>query len=389
MRTPGAKLDRERAANKRLIENGGVLVSFSEHRLGEGFTPFVLASFLGTTLMATAGSEASRIGPDERVVFFDSAAHLDAERQVWIVPIHGWIYEPVSSSVRRSAFEKILARRYGLGPTDATRANFERRFDLLVADNERGKRIAVRFGEAEFTLQASRPNGHFSGQVELSAAKAESLAAVGTLSFNAANPGVEASGTVHLIGPSGVSVISDIDDTIKVTEVLDRARLLENTLLQDFRAVPDMAELYSQWHERGASIHFVSSSPWHLYEPLEEFTEKAGFPLATFELKTVRFKDRSLLNLFKSGLETKPQPLKALLRTYPHRRFVFVGDSGEHDPEVYGELLRSHPQQVKRVYIRNVTGASRSDPRFQKAFRHTDEWRWQLFESPEGLELPE
>ena len=42
------------------------------------------------------------------------------------------------------------------------------------------------------------------------------------------------------VPPKGVSVISDIDDTIKVTEVLDRRRMLYNTFLREFKDVTGM-----------------------------------------------------------------------------------------------------------------------------------------------------
>ncbi len=53
-------------------------------------------------------------------------------------------------------------------------------------------------------------------------------------------------GRVHLIASHGVSVISDIDDTIKHSQVTDKSELLQNTFLREFRAVEGMPELYQR-----------------------------------------------------------------------------------------------------------------------------------------------
>jgi hypothetical protein len=55
-------------------------------------------------------------------------------------------------------------------------------------------------------------------------------------------------GLVQLIDPKGISVISDIDDTIKDTKVLSGARMvLSNTFFKPTRAIVGMAEAYLDW----------------------------------------------------------------------------------------------------------------------------------------------
>ncbi|CAG8781704.1 11029_t:CDS:2, partial [Gigaspora rosea] len=53
---------------------------------------------------------------------------------------------------------------------------------------------------------------------------------------------------VNLLEPEGYSVISDIDDTIKQTNILDGARtVFSNTFLNDCKEVSGMANLYHKW----------------------------------------------------------------------------------------------------------------------------------------------
>jgi Asp-tRNA(Asn)/Glu-tRNA(Gln) amidotransferase A subunit family amidase len=161
--------------------------------------------------------------------------------------------------------------------------------------------------------------------------------------------------------------------------------MLQNTFLRDFRAVSGMADRYRQWLGAEGSLHFVSSSPWQLHTPLAQFLSKSGFPASTMHLKSVRFRDETLFDLFKKGTETKPAVIKEILARYPSRNFILVGDSGEQDPEVYAELLRQHPGQISRAFIRNVTDETRDNERFHRVFKGIETNRWALFETADDL----
>ena len=41
---------------------------------------------------------------------------------------------------------------------------------------------------------------------------------------------------------------------------------------------------------------------------------------------------------------------------FPKRKFIFLGDSTQSDPEAYGEIYRRHPTWVGKIFIRKVTG---------------------------------
>jgi len=333
----------------------------------------------------------SNISPDEQVVFFNTTAWLDAASGQWHVPIHGWIYEPADSSARRALFEKVLSEKYDLAPDDGTEGNFGRRLNLIIADNERAKQIVVEIAGRIVALPLSEENGQFRTTVLFAAEQIESHAQEGILTYSAVTHGNESrsfTGEVRLVGPTGLSVVSDIDDTVKITRVTDRRGMLESTFLLDFEAAPGMSDLYRSWDGDDVSFHYVSSSPWQLYTPLDEFLADAGFPWASLNLKPIRFRDETLLDLFKKGTETKPVVIESILSAYPGRQFVLVGDSGEQDPEVYAGLIRKHPGQVKKIYIRNVTADAPDGERFSRVFDGIDPGKWVLFEDPAGLSLP-
>ncbi len=333
----------------------------------------------------------SDIKPDEAVVFFRTSGSLDEANQEWHLPVHGWIYEPEESIARKAAFEKIMVEKFGLAVSKETQGNLSRRFNLLIADNERGKKIVVNIAGSNHELPASAANGHFETTVVISAADAAKHSENGLIPYTAVTGGTDSrefSGTIRLLDTDGLSVISDIDDTVKVSNVGDHKSLIEQTFLLDFVAAPGMAALYREWSTDDTGFHFVSSSPWQLYDPLREFLDRDGFPWASFSLKPVRFRDETLLDLFKKGTETKPAAIEKILDRYPDRDFVLVGDSGEQDPEVYAYLLRNRPDQILKIYIRNVTRESADNERFATVFEDIDSDRWQLFDDPKTLTLP-
>lgn len=159
-----------------------------------------------------------------------------------------------------------------------------------------------------------------------------------------------------------VSIISDIDDTVRISHVTYKPELLRGTFFAPFRPTPGVAELYDRWqrHSPGLALHFISSSPLPLYKPLrEELMLKHPFPLATYHLKWFRIHEGTTIELLsKSPLLTKRRQIAPLLKTYPHRRFVLVGDSGERDPEVYTALVTDKllgPERLTGIFIRDVT----------------------------------
>lgn len=243
----------------------------------------------------------SDIASDENLLFFRTAGWLDPDSQEWQLPVHGWIHEPEDTIARRALFETVLEQKFDLTVSADVESNFQRRLELLIADNERGKTIVIELAGGVYELPKSAENGQFSTILSVSSAQLVDFIQKGRLPYSAITDSDESRsfhGEIQLLPPAGLSVISDIDDTAKISNVIDHKLLLEYTFLRDFEAAPGMAQLYAGWAAKGASFHFVSSSPWQLYEPLVEFLDASDFPWATYSLKTVRFRDDTLLDLF-------------------------------------------------------------------------------------------
>lgn len=157
------------------------------------------------------------------------------------------------------------------------------------------------------------------------------------------------------VPPYGVSVISDIDDTIKNTGILGSKReLFRNLFVYDYDqiAIEGVQEWYKSLADQGAMFHYVSNSPWQLYPTISSYMHSANFPQGSMHLKEYN----GLLNgLFEPASERKKQNLHNILRDFPHRKFVLIGDSGEGDLEAYIDVAREFPTQIAALYIRDVT----------------------------------
>jgi phosphatidate phosphatase APP1 len=166
-----------------------------------------------------------------------------------------------------------------------------------------------------------------------------------------------------MIGPTGLSLVSDIDDTIKITEVPgEKDTVLKNTFCHDFVAVSGMSEKYRGLSE--AAFHYVSGGPWQLYPPLAEFLSAQGFPAGTFHLNYFpkNFLSDDTRELLKDTVcgslgrtyAHKVDEITKLMQRFPKRDFILVGDSGELDVEVYRRMRELFGPRVREIWIRDV-----------------------------------
>lgn len=332
----------------------------------------------------------SHLKTDETVVFFRTSGWFDSAAGEWVLPIHGWIYEPEEDSTLRRMLVQGIAHAASIDPKSADYPRFERRLRLFLVDNERDKCLAIRIADGTRGLEPSAANGHFRGEVRLGK---ERLATLGIepgewLEYDLVLDKRDKRsfrGAVQLVGLQGISVISDIDDTIKISHVTEKRALVRSTFLEEYQAIPGMADLYTRWAEAGAVFHYVSASPWQLYPELETFRSGQAFPPGSYHMKSVRLKDSTVADLLASPLEYKLPILRGLLQRYPERRFILVGDSGENDPEVYGAIAREFPRQVRWILIRRADSQKAASPRYQQAFADIPPEKWRLFDDPAAL----
>jgi len=341
---------------------------------------------------------------DERVLLHPTAASRTADGRAWLVPVHFEVHEPEHDDPLRAALLEPLRRELRLAVGSDAASLFRDRARLFLVDHERREKRSVLVAGQRFELGPTEPNGHARATIEL---PLESLpAAPRWLDLAIGTPGTPGHATtrVELIGPEGLSVISDLDDTLKITEVGDRSRALARTFLEEFEPVPGMPALCQRLAARGAAFHYVSLSPWQLAAPVQEFLARHAFPPGALELQHFRLQDGDFADLVGDSRAKKRAVLEPLLARWPKRRFVLLGDSSQSDAEVYADLARRHPEQIAAIWIRATPPPSCKTAdeakaaiaaivgdaaRWDAAFKDVPREKWQVFADPGGLELME
>jgi phosphatidate phosphatase APP1 len=328
---------------------------------------------------------------DEVIDFFPVAAKWDETKSCWEAEIHAVVYEPELNSLKRRALLALLTDVLDIDTDQRETDLFKARARHFLVDHERGKNVRIRLLDQEYNVGESQANGHTTGKIEFKdltidpnelnyKTKWHSFRAV--MSQDVPRQFI---GQVQCVPPRGVTIISDVDDTIKISDVTKRKELIKNTFTRPFRAVPGIAAQYQVWEKSGAAFHYLSASPWQLYLPLEEFREQEGFPRGVWSMKHLRFTDRSAIDFLKSQEGYKTALLKTIFADFPERVFVLIGDTGEQDPEIFGVLAREYPKQVRRIFIRESQTPATDHVRLAKAFDALSPEVWHVFNKPEEL----
>jgi phosphatidate phosphatase APP1 len=167
-------------------------------------------------------------------------------------------------------------------------------------------------------------------------------------------------------------VISDIDDTVMVTGVAHKLLMLWRLFARPGASrvpFPGVAAFYRALHagstgDQQNPMLYVSRAPWTIYPELDRFFELHQIPIGP----VLHLRDWGIS--FHHPLPRRQQShkldaIEQMLELYLDLPFIMLGDSGQHDPEVYSEVARNHPRRIQAVYIRDVTGTARRTEEIQ------------------------
>ncbi|HVF66856.1 MAG TPA: phosphatase domain-containing protein [Pyrinomonadaceae bacterium] len=310
---------------------------------------------------------------DKQVVVYPTYAYRkQGDAGTWVVRLRVWVSKARRAPIPDSFVAAFTSEMGQLSESDVAR--LRERISAFVADDDTGETVGVSFdkdpeGRRYLLPNATDFNGLVMHELEipdatLQAVRAAQGAVDGWLDFTVTAEGFDGKGRARLVEPEGVSVISDIDDTIKITEVpAGKSIVLRNTFLRDYVPVEEMIGRYRAY-PGDVMFHYVSGSPWQLHKLLGEFV-KGNFPEGAFHMKDVR---KNLLmheswqdfvNFSRGDEATKEQKLeqiRRIMRAFPGRKFILYGDSGEQDPQVFRRIKREFPEQVIEIHIRDVVG---------------------------------
>lgn len=156
-------------------------------------------------------------------------------------------------------------------------------------------------------------------------------------------------------------VISDIDDTIVPTGATRFLEMIKTTFFGNAHTrlpFEGVAEFYQALH-RGTNelesnpFFYVSSSPWNLYDFLMEFLDAHQIPKGPLMLRDLGLSREQFIA--GSHWEHKLRQVEKIFELEKSLSFILIGDSGQHDAEIYLQVIKDYPGRVKAVYIRSVS----------------------------------
>lgn len=163
---------------------------------------------------------------------------------------------------------------------------------------------------------------------------------------------------LRVVGPDeDLGIISDIDDTVMVTALLRPLLAFWNTFVRQEgsrRPVPGMAELFREVVVTGpdAFVVYVSTGAWNVAPVLERFLARHDFPRGPLLMTDWGPTGEGW---FRSGREHKRTQLRRLVDELPRLRWVLIGDDGQHDPQLYDEVVARASTRVRAVAIRQLS----------------------------------
>ncbi|KAJ6618738.1 hypothetical protein B0H10DRAFT_1227777 [Mycena sp. CBHHK59/15] len=202
--------------------------------------------------------------------------------------------------------------------------------------------------------------------------------------------------TVFPSSATGFGVISDIDDTVKISHTLDTLLLAKATLIDTPEPVAGMPDLYASLASSLSAPQFIyiTGSPFQLYPFLRDFIDTtyaaSSGPIFLQNLTTTNLTD--IINFAQSSgiFEYKSAVIDRIHGMYPGKKYLTIGDSTQKDPETYAEAIRKYGDDfIACAWIRLVDGANNTDARFAAAFAGVSPSKYKLYTDDEIPSLAE
>ncbi|KAL5330928.1 hypothetical protein ACEPPN_000454 [Leptodophora sp. 'Broadleaf-Isolate-01'] len=332
-----------------------------------------------------------QVTDNDTVWLLDNTAYRNASGK-WQAEFVAAVFDK-DTGVEISTIVADIAEKVGLGHGDAAEATIRERLMPFVQNILPGRKVTIDFAkQQDINLGPGGRNG-ISSDLKAVPAHGDGTVVSSFAKVPRGANGILQSNTVYA-EPEGWGVVSDIDDTIKITQTGDPIGILRSTFVSQATPVEGMPELY-QFIQRiispNSPFFYLSASPYNLYAFLRDFRQKF-FPQGTIILRDASWMNLSglLSNLTLGTQEYKVARITKINSWLPKRKMILIGDSTQADPETYGEIYRNHKGWVKLILIRKVTDIAalgieeKNEPkRFEKAFKDVPKAAWHVFETPD------
>ncbi|KAF7294476.1 MFS domain-containing protein [Mycena kentingensis (nom. inval.)] len=189
--------------------------------------------------------------------------------------------------------------------------------------------------------------------------------------------------TGYLVPPTGFTVISDIDDILRVTKIYRPKEGLLNSFARDFTPWMNMPEIYASWAEKAPDLHFhyLTTTPEQATRVYMHFIYQT-YPMGSFDTRPLNFSDVSATLAIRKFL------LQRVFETFPQRKFILVADTTNSDVmKDYPEMATTYPGQVHCILLRNTSATDDGNhfPYDTSGFKDLNQSQYMFFTVPDDL----
>ena len=276
-------------------------------------------------------------------------------------------YRGYGNAIRVHVFGRALEVRNVSASTDSDSIfrNLLNTYRRAEADPLAFAEVSVEYATTS-TIMKADDEGFFSGWIELeefSPAGDEwndyTVSVIGPADHRAG--ATTAKGEILVPPPtSRFGVISDIDDTVIQSRVSNFLQAARTVILGNARTrlpFPGVAAFYRALRDGAGDeknpIYYVSSSPWNIFDVIDEFMRIQDIPRGPVVLRDWDIGWDLLAS--SRHFDHKSSAIRNIMKLHPELDFILIGDSSQHDPEIYRQIVAEFPSQVKAIYIRDVT----------------------------------
>lgn len=191
---------------------------------------------------------------------------------------------------------------------------------------------------------------------------------------------INGNATAYLVPPTGLGIISDIDDILRVTQIYEPKLGLLNSFALPYVPWMNMPDIYANWSASIPNFHFhyLTTTPEQITRNYMDFIYKT-YPGGSFDTRPLNFSD------VKATLSIRKFLLNKIFETYPKRKFVLIADTSNSDVmRDYPRMVFDFPGQVTCILLRNTTHTDPGDrfPYDTSGFKNVDNATYMFFNVP-------
>ncbi len=186
--------------------------------------------------------------------------------------------------------------------------------------------------------------------------------------------------TSYLVPAEGLTILSDIDDILRVTRIYQPKEGLLNTFARPFTPWLNMPEVYANWSRslRDLHFHYLTTTPEQATRNYMDFIYRT-YPGGSFDTRPLNFSDVA------ATLSIRKYLLTRIFQTFPRRKFILVADTSNSDVlRAYPQMVSEFPGQVQCIFLRNTsaTDAGNRFPYNTSGFKNLNQSMYMFFVVP-------